>query len=144
MEGPTPLQEVSVVRVLVCGSRQWHNRPRIRAELKRLQREAAGMGEEFVVIHGACPDGADKIADEIAESELGLVPGETLIREPAEWKRYGRAAGPIRNQRMLNEHGPTLVYAFRDGVKSSGTDDLVKRAKRVLGESRVHVITPDA
>ena len=132
------------MRVLVCGSRQWHDRSRIRAVLKRLQREAEAAGEEFVVIHGACPDGADRLADEIAESELGLVPGETLIREPAQWKRYGRAAGPVRNQRMLDVHEPTMVYAFRSGVKSSGTDDMVRRAKRVLGAHRVRVLTPDA
>lgn len=96
-----------------------------------------------MVIHGHCPDGADKIADEIAKSELGLVVGETLLRMPAEWRRYGKAAGPIRNQRMLNELHPTIVYAFRAGKKSSGTDDMIKRAKRDLGEDAVYVLTPD-
>lgn len=125
------------MRVAVTGSRQWHDRPRIRAILKRLQREAEAAGEEFIVIHGACPDGADKIADEICQSELGLVPGETLIREPAQWKRYGRAAGPVRNQKILNDHGPNIVYAFRNGTRSSGTDDMIKRAKKAKVPTRV-------
>lgn len=88
------------MRVLISGSRQWHDRPAIRAVLKRLQLESREAGEDFVVIHGHCPDGADLIADEICTSELGLTPGLDLIREPAQWSRYGRAAGGIRNQLM--------------------------------------------
>lgn len=130
------------MRVLICGSRQWHDRPKIREVLKRLQGEAREAGEEFVVIHGACPDGADLIADEICTSELGLTPGEDLIREPAQWKRYGRAAGPVRNQLMLDRHQPTIIYAFRHGLRSSGTDDMVKRARKAKLPTRV--VTPDA
>lgn len=130
------------MRVLICGSRQWHDRPKIREVLKRLQGEAREAGEEFVVIHGACPDGADLIADQICESELGMTPGVDLIREPAQWKRYQRAAGGVRNQLMLDRHLPTVVYAFRAGVKSSGTDDMVKRAGKVRPKIPVHVITP--
>ncbi|NUS02058.1 MAG: DUF2493 domain-containing protein [Nonomuraea sp.] len=130
------------MRVLVCGSRQWHDRVAIRQVLKRLQGEARGAGEEFVVIHGACPDGADLLADQICESELGLVPGKDLIREPAQWKRYKRAAGPVRNQKMIDDHNPTVVYAFRHGLRSSGTDDMVKRARK--SGIPTHVIAPAA
>jgi SLOG family YspA-like protein len=44
----------------------------------------------------------------------------------ADWKKHGRAAGPIRNQRMLDEGKPDLVVAFPGG---RGTADMVKRAK---------------
>jgi hypothetical protein len=43
----------------------------------------------------------------------------------AEWKRYGRAAGPIRNGRML-ELKPDFVVAFEGG---DGTADMVKQAR---------------
>lgn len=125
------------MRLLVCGSRQWHDRPAIRAVLRERRAEALEAGEEFVVIHGACPDGADLIADQICVDELGMTPGIDLIREPAQWNRYGRAAGPIRNQKMLDDHEPTLVVAFRYGSRSSGTDDMIRRGKRVLGEEFV-------
>jgi hypothetical protein len=52
----------------------------------------------------------------------------------AEWKKYGPAAGPIRNQRML-DWGPDLVVAFSGG---KGTADMVRRA-RAAG---VEVIEP--
>lgn len=44
----------------------------------------------------------------------------------ADWKTHGRAAGPIRNQRMLDEGKPDLVVAFPGG---RGTADMVRRAR---------------
>jgi len=44
---------------------------------------------------------------------------------PAEWDKLGKKAGPIRNQRMLDEEHPDLVIAFPGG---SGTSDMVSRA----------------
>lgn len=45
---------------------------------------------------------------------------------PADWKANGKAAGPIRNQRMIDVGQPDLVVAFPGG---RGTADMVKRAK---------------
>jgi hypothetical protein len=44
----------------------------------------------------------------------------------ADWS-IGRKAGPIRNQRMLDEHAPDLVVAFPGG---RGTADMVRRARK--------------
>lgn len=44
---------------------------------------------------------------------------------PADWGRYGKAAGPIRNQEML-ESGIDLVIALPGG---RGTADMVRRAE---------------
>jgi hypothetical protein len=45
---------------------------------------------------------------------------------PADWVRHGRAAGPVRNTRMLNDGEPDLVIAFPGG---HGTADMVKQAR---------------
>lgn len=58
------------------------------------------------VVHGHCPTGADAMADFIA-NKLGL----TVERHPADWKRYKRAAGPIRNKEMV-DLGADVCYAF--------------------------------
>jgi hypothetical protein len=51
-----------------------------------------------------------------------------LVEEyPADWKTYGKAAGAIRNQQMLDEGKPDIIIAFPGG---SGTADMVKRAKK--------------
>ena len=48
----------------------------------------------------------------------------------AEWQRYGKGAGPRRNDNMLNEH-PALVIAFHnDLAKSKGTADTVRKAQK--------------
>ena len=47
---------------------------------------------------------------------------------PADWKKHGKAAGPIRNQEMLEaEGGIDLVIAFPGGT---GTADMVRRAEK--------------
>lgn len=131
------------MRILICGSRSWHDRQPIEDLLVERQAEAAARSiyapVEFMVIHGACPDGADWLADKIA-LDLGLTPGVDLIREPAQWKRYGRSAGPRRNQKMLDAYQPSEVHAFRSSGKSSGTDDMVARARKAGVPTYVHVV----
>lgn len=45
---------------------------------------------------------------------------------PANWQKYGKAAGHIRNQQMLDEAKPELVVAFPGG---KGTLDMMTRAE---------------
>ena len=102
------------VRVIVCGSRRWADRDMIRRALVEVG--------ATVVIEGEA-QGADTIAREIAE-ELSI-PVETY---PADWERYGKAAGPKRNARMLAEGRPDIVLAF-PLPESNGTLDMVKKAR---------------
>ena len=46
---------------------------------------------------------------------------------PADWKTLGPKAGPIRNQKMLDEAKPFCVIAFPGGP---GTADMVNRAQK--------------
>lgn len=112
------------MRVLVCGSRGWHDPEPIRLALAECLYESLDAGEELVVIHGAAK-GADALAGEVATQFNAKV-----IAVPAEWDVYGRGAGPKRNQKMLDEHQPELVLAFRSTGKSNGTDDMVARAHK--------------
>lgn len=86
------------MKVLITGSRNWTDREVIKYHL-------ADLPADTTVIHGAAR-GADQLADSVAR-ELGF----EVIAVPADWTLHGRAAGPIRNQRML-EHNPDLVIAF--------------------------------
>jgi YspA, cpYpsA-related SLOG family len=104
--------------VLVCGGRDFSNGLLLVETLNALQ-----MSDDVsVVIHGGAP-GADSIAGLYA---LGRdIPIEVYH---AEWKRYGKHAGPIRNQRMLDEGKSDVVVAFPT-EKSRGTWDMVRRSK---------------
>lgn len=109
------------LRVLVCGDRNWTDRALIR---ERLRPFGLKVRPGFVVlIEGGCR-GADAIARDVAR-ELRY----SLEEYNAEWDRYGRAAGPIRNQQMLDEAGPNLVLAFHDHIdRSRDTRDMLDRA----------------
>lgn len=101
--------------VMVTGSRNWSDAGEIRVELMRLP-------QGTTVIHGGAR-GADNLAGFIAR-DIGL----SVITFPANWKEFGKRAGPIRNQDMIERH-PDLVLAFplRDSV---GTWDCVRRAEK--------------
>lgn len=102
-------------RVLVCGGRYFDDYSFLASELDSLS--------PSVVIHGGAR-GADTLAHRWAQNHC--VPIE---RYPADWDRYGRAAGPIRNVEMLAKSQPDVVLAFPGG---DGTAHMVKIA-RALG-----------
>lgn len=105
--------------MLVCGSRDWQEADAIRTRLRGLVVEHG----RFLVIHGDCKTGADAFADHAA-----LMLGLDSDRYPADWKAYGRKAGPIRNLAMLDA-GPDLVVAFqRNG--SRGTQHTIDEARK--------------
>ena len=112
------------MRVLVCGSRNWTDADAILEALVAL-----GPVIE-VVIEGEAP-GADSLAREAAQ-RLDI----PVLKFPADWTKYGKAAGPIRNQQMLDEGHPDLVLAFPLQA-SRGTWDMVRRARLANIETRV-------
>lgn len=91
-------------KLLVCGGRNFE-------EHEYLERILDSIREEFnvgTVIHGNAR-GADRLAGEWAKLR-----GLKVISVDANWKEYGRAAGMIRNQAMI-ELKPDLVVAFPGG-----------------------------
>jgi len=101
-------------RVLVCGGRSYGNIKAVFDTLSGLQPEPE------LIIHGSA-SGADKIAQTWADSV-----GVCCWVYPAKWKKYGKAAGPMRNQVMIDEGKPDLVVAFPGGA---GTADMIRRAR---------------
>lgn len=107
------------MRVLVCGDRNWTDRQSIHNYLVALKQ--AGYNE---VIEGGAR-GADTIAGEEA-----LKLHFSVNHFPAQWSKYGKAAGPIRNRVMLDQQ-PQLVVAFHnDLANSKGTAGCIREAKR--------------
>lgn len=110
------------VRILVCGSRTWNTYDALAAVLNGVEAHLEG---NTVIIHGAAP-GADRYADRWAKS-VGKVVDKDLLAFPADWKVHGKAAGPIRNRKMLAEGKPDVVWAFVDKPReeSTGTQDML-------------------
>jgi len=121
-------------KILVCGGQDFANPGKHRrgtpgwdkADLQRvfifetLFEITKGM-DEYCIIAGGAP-GADTAAVACA-----MVHWVEFKEYPADWKKYGPSAGPIRNQQMIDEGKPDLVVAFPGG---HGTADMVARAKK--------------
>lgn len=104
-------------RLLITGSRNWTDTQRVYDFLARTITDP-----DWVIVHGACPTGADAIADHWA-----TMTGYPVERHAADWDRRGKAAGPIRNQEMVDA-GADVCLAFPLG-ESRGTRDCMRRAR---------------
>lgn len=110
------------MRVIVTGSRDWIDQPTIYHALNLYC--ARHLPDDLTLVHGACPTGADAIADLWGEH---YAPGH-VERHPADWDAFGKMAGPMRNSEMVNL-GADLCLAFlKDG--STGTQDTITKAVR--------------
>jgi hypothetical protein len=109
------------MRLLVCGSRDWTDREFLNRHLDWV----FDRTPVSVVIEGEAR-GADLMAADWAVSH-----GIPVERYPADWEHYGKAAGPVRNQLMLDVGKPEYVVAFTPDLGSSkGTADMVRRARK--------------
>ena len=83
------------LRVLVCGGRDYKNRRRVFEALDRLTAEHGAL----TIIEGGAV-GADTFAGEWTCMQRSC----QLVTEHADWEKYGRPAGPVRNQKMIDDH----------------------------------------
>lgn len=106
-------------RLLICGDRNWIDKEQIRKCIETINPD--------VIIEGEAR-GADRMAREVA-LEMNYVLGEDLLSFPADWDKHHKAAGVIRNQQMIDEGKPNIVYAFHNNIhESKGTKDMIKRS----------------
>jgi hypothetical protein len=105
-----------ITRYLICGGRDFSDQTLLDKALAALILHP----KDAVIIHGDAR-GADRMG-----AKWGLERGAKVEPYPADWERYRGAAGPIRNQAMLDHGQPDVVLAFPGG---KGTADMVKRAR---------------
>ncbi len=108
-------------RILVCGGRDWDNRTLTDGVLDGFREQYHEKDQPIVIVEGGA-QGADTLAKEYAVKHN--IPCEEFA---AEWKKYGRAAGPVRNSKMLKS-GIDVVIAFPGG---RGTHDTIGKAEKM-------------
>jgi hypothetical protein len=118
------------VRVLVTASRDWADKDTLVSALSAVYLEwkkTAGQDTEFVVVQGGAR-GGDAMAEGWATAMATLDSRVRSETHPADWARYGRAAGHIRNQEMIDT-GIDRTLAFPLG-RSPGTRGCMRLAKK--------------
>lgn len=119
--GPEEEPQTSMLRVLVTGSRIWEDRQQVYQDLSDINNDTGTAGS-VTLIYGKAP-GLDTMAAEIGE-EFGWI----MEGYAAEWDVYGKNAGPIRNQRMVDS-GADLCLAYPLTLDSySGTLNCMTKA----------------
>jgi hypothetical protein len=104
-----------MIKVLVCGGRDYNEKETVFDFLDHINAKY----HIICIIHGAAR-GADTLAGEWATTRNILVEAY-----PADWNKYGKSAGPIRNRQMLVEGKPDAVIAFPGG---KGTENMIRQA----------------
>ncbi len=103
------------MKVLVSGSRYYKDYQKILSIVKSLDID--------LLITGGCR-GADTLAAR-ATRQCDI----RYVEYPADWQRFGKSAGPKRNQQMLDLENPDLLLVFHEDLtRSKGTRDMLHRA----------------
>jgi hypothetical protein len=134
------------LRIIIAGSRSFNDYQCLRKESLKIVRETVikltgnpSIQKELVTIVSGCAKGADSLGEQFAK-EFGL----KLKQFPANWDRYGRRAGYMRNTDMAtfasdqeNQKAHGILIAFWDG-QSKGTKHMIDIANKLNID--VHVI----
>ena len=106
-------------RIVIGGCRNYNDYTLFSEYVKSCLSEF--ISDNVTIISGHC-SGVDCMAERYAK-ENGL----KCLVYPADWGKYGRAAGPIRNKALVENSD--AIIAFWDG-KSKGTKNLIDIAAR--------------
>lgn len=125
-----------MVRIIIAGGRDFSDYELLKRSVHAVI-DGDRLKEHYPIefISGAAR-GADKLGEKFATENIYF-----LKRFPADWDRYGKRAGYIRNEQMAkyasedNSYG--ILIAFWDG-ESKGTKLMIDLAKRYGLE--IHVI----
>lgn len=114
-------------RIIIVGSRR-------RNEHSDFIQVTHQLGQVYkngdILVSGGCPKGGDRFAEELS-AELNI----PIIIFPADWKRFGRGAGFIRNTDIA-KNGDMLIACVAPDRKG-GTEDTIKKFRKFKPEGQV-------
>lgn len=121
-----------MIQIICTGGRDYQDRETAYKALNALK-------ESLSCVHVGDARGADSIVQEWCIKNY-----VTLKVYEADWREYGRAAGPIRNSQMINS---AIEYAAEEGERlymivfkgGKGTADAAKKFQRKTGKKPIHV-----
>lgn len=107
-------------RIVIAGSRDFNDYSFFSAKvdmcLSRIRKEF-----ELIIVSGHC-SGVDLMGERYAKEN-----GFKVEIFPAEWKKYGKSAGPRRNKQMVDISDFAIAFPKESGSK--GTQSMINFAK---------------
>ena len=89
--------------------------------------------EGDVLVSGGCPKGGDRFAEMIAK----LIDARIVIF-PADWKKYGKQAGFVRNTDIAKLADELIACAATD--RTGGTEDTITKFKKFHPSGKVYLV----
>lgn len=120
-----------VVRIVIAGSRGFFNY-KIAEEYIDFCLQNLKDRYQIIILSGTCNNSADKLGERYAKER-----GYAVEKYPANWSKFGRAAGPVRNYEMAEK--ADYVICFWDG-KSPGTKSLIRFARQLHKPVRIKMV----
>jgi hypothetical protein len=107
------------MNIAIVGSRNFNNYDYMKSSF--LEQVGSDLNNTEIIIVSGGAKGADALAEKIAK-DFSL---ETMIF-PAEWKKFGKSAGFIRNTTIVEN--ADMILAFPIG-ESRGTWDTIRKGQ---------------
>ena len=105
------------MKIIIAGSRNFNDYALLRKTLDEILIDDG----DYEVVSGCC-SGADKLGERYAAEK-----GFRVKHFPADWSKFGKAAGPIRNA-LMADYADGLVL-FWDGT-SKGSKNMLENARK--------------
>ncbi len=112
------------MRIQITGSREFTDYDIVSDAIYDAASGAIDL-DSVTIVSGNCPTGGDRLAEQVAENNRLM-----LELHPADWEKYGKRAGFIRNAEMIDLQ-PDVVLAFKKrGAGNKGTQMTIDLARR--------------
>lgn len=126
LPAPKKIANGKAYKILICGGRHFESYGLLKVVLGKIIEKFHIHISTSEIVSGHC-QGADMLGEKYAE-EYGV----SVRRFPADWGKYKRKAGPIRNKQMIDyisDFENKLVVAFMT-ADTVGTRNTVKLAQK--------------
>ena len=115
------MEESLCVAIAIVGSRDFNNKAYMKEKLNSLGNKLDGV--KCIVSGGA--KGADSYGEQWAK-----INGYEKLIFNADWNKFGRSAGPIRNTYIVQNSDLIIAFPRSDPNNSRGTYDTIKNARK--------------
>ena len=119
-----------IKRVVIAGCRDYENYEQAK-EFIDICLSNVRKENEIIIVSGAAR-GADAIGERYAKEN-----GFRIEKYPADWEKYGKSAGPIRNKQMA-EISDYVICFWNE--KSKGTKSMIDYAKKLNKPVKIKII----